>query len=63
MNNESKDKADRSAFVEDYLNLCTQYGLVVDSDDELFINPIQPTLAISSGYNMKMYHKYMRSLV
>jgi hypothetical protein len=66
-----KELANRKAFVEDYLKLCTNYGLVIDCVNDkidLEINSIKfvegfgPYLGCL-GYDMKKYHNYMRGLV
>jgi len=58
-------KAKRAAFIEDYLKLCSEYGLVIDCGDstELHIQDIMLAPEKYPGYNMPMYVKYMKGLV
>ena len=61
----AREKAKREAFIEDYLKLCSEYGLAIDCLDDMDVLGIVSTVANEDnpGWNMKMFTEYMRNLV
>ena len=57
-----RKKALRAAFVEDYLVLCSQYGLVIDAkqEEEEFIGL---EIVSNKNWDMPMYTRYMKGRI
>jgi len=57
-----RELANRREFVEDYLVLCSKYGLCIDADEEEW-KDVELKIVSNKKWIAPRFHTYMRGLV